>query len=82
MSDGFAVQSDSLEPKYLAPGKAGAFIGVATQTLAKWRCGGDGPPFIKLGRKVVYDKADMIAWMSSRRVTSTSAKRAIQAREA
>ncbi|MEO5345838.1 MAG: hypothetical protein H7834_05600 [Magnetococcus sp. YQC-9] len=36
------------------------------------RCRGDGPPFSKLGRTVVYDPADLVAWMEVRKVKSTS----------
>lgn len=48
----------------------GGSIGV--NTLANWRSGGDGPPFIKIGAKVLYVLADVEAWEASRRVSSTS----------
>ena len=48
----------------------GESIGV--NTLANWRSSGEGPPFIKIGSKVLYDLVDIEAWEASRRVTSTS----------
>jgi predicted DNA-binding transcriptional regulator AlpA len=33
---------------------------------------GDGPPFIKIGRSVRYQAADLRAWIEARRVNSTS----------
>lgn len=42
------------------------------KTLENWRSRGFGPAFLKLGARVVYDDADLDAWIASRRRTSTS----------
>ncbi|MCP4408801.1 MAG: helix-turn-helix domain-containing protein [Gammaproteobacteria bacterium] len=42
------------------------------KTLEKWRITGEGPPFIKIGRSVRYDEADLDAWIDERRRSSTS----------
>ena len=36
--------------------------------LAKWRCVGKGPPFVKVEGKVLYDGGDLIRWLRERRV--------------
>lgn len=36
--------------------------------LAQWRHKGMGPPFYKLGRKVVYRGADLNVWAEGNRV--------------
>jgi predicted site-specific integrase-resolvase len=59
--------------KYLTPEEAGRFIGAAVQTMARWRCEGGGPPFIRVGRKIMYAAEDLTAWMNARRMASTSA---------
>lgn len=46
--------------------------GLSSSTLAKLRLTGGGPPYIKLGRTVVYDPADVEAWLSTHRRSSTS----------
>jgi hypothetical protein len=51
---------------------AALYIGLAQQTLAKMRVTGDSPPFYKVGRQVLYDKADLEAWLYVRRRRSTS----------
>ena len=48
-----------------------AATGLSRSTLAKRRCDGTGPAFFKIGRQVKYDRADLDAWMLSRRRTST-----------
>ncbi len=51
---------------------AADYLGYAQSTLEKKRLTGDGPPFIKLGRAIVYDTRDLDAWLAARRATSTS----------
>jgi len=52
---------------------AAAFLGLAVSTLAKMRLRGDGPPFAKLGsRVVIYDPRDLDAWVNARKLSSTS----------
>jgi len=47
-------------------------VGVEAKTLANWRYLGTGPKFIRAGRRIVYDPADIEAWKANRRVGSTS----------
>jgi predicted DNA-binding transcriptional regulator AlpA len=52
--------------------QAATILGVAQQTLAKWRVAGGGPRYRKLGRIVVYDPADLRLWLDQRARRSTS----------
>ena len=51
---------------------AADYLGYAESTLEKKRLTGDGPPFIRLGRVIVYDTRDLDAWLAARRAQSTS----------
>lgn len=52
--------------------EAGEYLGVAAQTLNRWRMNeGDGPPFVKLGRRVVYERSDLDEWLNANRRKST-----------
>jgi predicted DNA-binding transcriptional regulator AlpA len=51
---------------------AAPYVGYSESTLEKKRLTGEGPPFIRLGRTIVYDTRDLVAWLASRRATSTS----------
>jgi hypothetical protein len=44
----------------------------AKSTLAKLRLTGNGPPYCKLGRRVVYRPEDLAAWLESRLAHNTS----------
>src|SRR3974390_2064984 len=50
---------------------AARFIGLAISTLAKLRCQGGSPVFIKAGRKILYRRRDLITWLNTRRVRNT-----------
>ncbi|MBX4898594.1 helix-turn-helix domain-containing protein [Rhizobium bangladeshense] len=52
---------------------AAIYTGVSASTLNKLRLTGGGPDYLKLGKSVVYDPADLDAWLSSKRRRSTSA---------
>jgi len=43
--------------------------------LAQWRHKGMGPPFYKLGRKIIYRGADLNAWAEANRVDPSVAER-------
>lgn len=47
-------------------------LSLSVSFLEKLRLAGDGPPFAKLGKKVVYRVHDVEAWIESRVVKSTS----------
>ncbi|WP_173975852.1 AlpA family transcriptional regulator [Magnetospirillum sp. LM-5] len=47
--------------------------GVSPRTLEKWRWRGKGPRFLKLGGKVAYRIADVIAYETERLRSSTPA---------
>ena len=38
------------------------YLGVNERTLEAWRCYGGGPPFRKIGRKVVYEPTTVERW--------------------
>lgn len=48
--------------------EAAAFLGVRPNTLEVWRCKHKGPRYSKLGRRVLYDIADLEEFFASRSV--------------
>ena len=50
---------------------AALFLGLSKKTLEAYRLRGGGPAYYKAGR-IRYSEADLIAWLESRRRTSTS----------
>ena len=51
---------------------AAAYCGSTKSTFEKYRVKGNGPAFIKIGSRVVYDVTDLDAWLAARRRLSTS----------
>ena len=58
--------------EYLNVAEAAKFANLGASTLNKLRLTGDGPSYIKLGRRVVYARDDIEGWMQSKRRRSTS----------
>ncbi len=60
----------------LPPEDAAAYIGDGKSptkgTLDNWRSKGIGPRFIKIGRLVFYDTAELDRWLAERTATSTA----------
>jgi excisionase family DNA binding protein len=45
---------------------------LSTSTLNKWRVTGEGPAFVKLGRRVLYRASDLSDWLAGSTFGSTS----------
>jgi excisionase family DNA binding protein len=52
--------------------EAACVLRLSERTLERSRVTGFGPPFAKVGRRVLYRREDLDAWVASRVVTSTS----------
>ncbi len=57
---------------YLTEKDAAQHARVSENYLRKLRHVGGGPIFVKAGRRVVYDQADLDAWLDGLKVKSTS----------
>jgi len=63
--------------RLLRPPAAAEFLGLAVQTLARWRIEGNGPRYVKLGtRLVAYPEDELHAFVAERR-RSTSERPAV-----
>ena len=69
-----AVSYDPLPPAAISSRDADRYLGLPFNTLAKMRCKGEGPPFVRFsdrtrGRALGYIVCDLDAWLQARRVT-------------
>jgi hypothetical protein len=53
--------------------EAALALRLSERTLERSRVSGFGPPFAKLGRRVLYRQDDLDQWIAGRVVSSTSA---------
>lgn len=50
-------------------------LGVTTKSLERWRATGEGPPFLRVSRKIIrYRKTDVEGFLAARVATSTTSK--------
>jgi excisionase family DNA binding protein len=60
-----------VKPQVYTEAEAAAYLGVKPGTLSVWRSTRRYDlPYLKVGRLVRYDKADLDRWLQSRRVDS------------
>ena len=53
--------------------EAADYLRLSIRTLERLRCSGQGPKFVKCGRRCIrYQQSDLDAWIASRVVRSTS----------
>ena len=58
-----------VQPQLLDPQAAANFLGMSAGTLAVWRCTKRYDlPYIKVGHKIMYDVADLLEFLESRKV--------------
>ena len=58
---------------HMRPAEAAKYLGISERTLQSWRIhGGDGPPFVRMGCRIVrYRKCDLEAYVQ-RHLQSTT----------
>jgi hypothetical protein len=72
---------DVLDEPLLTDVEAADVMGITPGTLAVWRCNGDGPEYVKLGRAVRYTRSAIRKFVSARTKTpkSTAERRCARA---
>lgn len=70
--DKAGVQGRSLPEKLWTAAEYARFTGRSVQAAAHERCRGNGPPFIKVGKRVLYDPLVVRDWLTVRQVQSTA----------
>jgi len=52
--------------------QAAIFLGVSVRTLQAWRIRGGGPPYVKIGRAVRYQRRALVTFQEQHTVASTT----------
>ena len=55
---------DNAKPQLVSSKEAARMLSVAEGTLRYWRSVETGPPWIKLGRRALYDVADLVQFVA------------------
>lgn len=50
--------------------EAAALLRVAPETLRYWRWRGEGPRSFRAGRRVLYERADVVAWLEAKKAAT------------
>jgi len=61
-----------LRRRYLTGPELADLLRISPRTVEAWRLRGQGPPFIRLGARVVYDFQEVEAFLDASRVVPTT----------
>lgn len=50
---------------YLTSERLAERLGVHPSTLAKWRMARSGPPFVRVGKRIMYSLSSVESWMQA-----------------
>ena len=59
--------TNELAPRYLDTRQAAAYLGLSSRMLRTMRAEGEGPPYARAGRRVIYDRFDLDDWVARRK---------------
>jgi excisionase family DNA binding protein len=57
------LSGDAVAVKFLTVDQIAALLQRSHRTLETWRRNGNGPPFIRIGRRVLYRGTDIERWL-------------------
>lgn len=55
----------SEDPEYLTVVEAAALLRTPVATMYRWRTQGEGPPAAKVGRRLLYRRAELTSWVAA-----------------
>jgi len=58
--------SEPLLSHYFTQKEAATELKVARRTLERWQRLREGPPITRLGRRILYRRSSLMAWLSAR----------------
>lgn len=67
---------NNVESTYMLTAEVAELIRTPVDTLRKWRMNQVGPPAIKVGRKLLYKRSDVVAWLEAQAEEQAKAKSA------
>ena len=56
-------------PQLLDTEELAAYLRTPKASIEYWRVTGTGPVFMRIGRKVFYSEADVLAWLESKKTS-------------
>jgi hypothetical protein len=65
--------TEQLLSDYLDKDQAATELGICGRTLDRWHVLGEGPPRVTMGRRILYRRSSLTAWLAARERPSLGA---------
>jgi excisionase family DNA binding protein len=72
---GETLSSENQLPDLMSVPEVAAYLGVPISTIHFWRGRKQGPPALKVGRRLMFRARDVAAWLDERATLAVSHKR-------
>ena len=59
----------TLHPRFMTKAEAAALLRISPRTLSRWQAEGIGPPRIKRGKLVLFDRDSLTKWFLAQQTT-------------
>jgi predicted DNA-binding transcriptional regulator AlpA len=59
------ISSPGILDEFLDEDQCAASLGLSPITLSRWRMQRKGPPFTKIGRRILYSRGSVRAWVAA-----------------
>lgn len=65
-TQGHNPQSGSLLDEYMTPAELADELGVCERTIARWHALREGPPRVKMGKRILYHRQAVQNWLKGK----------------
>jgi hypothetical protein len=74
------ITASGILDDHMDEGQCAASLGLAPITLARWRMLDKGPPYATIGRRILYNRASVKAWVAAQELQVERPKQAAKRR--
>lgn len=67
-----SITTTTVACSHLSAVQVATLLGVSLALLTRWRASHQGPPYYRLGRRVLYSRAELETWLAAQRVGGPS----------
>jgi hypothetical protein len=68
-------RAGDLRGEFFTPEELGVALGVTTRTIARWESERIGPPRTRIGRRILYRRSSVAAWLAAQEANPAKPRR-------
>lgn len=69
------MEIENILSEYLTKAELAAQLHRSVRSMDRWALTGDGPPYVRIGRKTLYRRAAVVEWLRGLETTPVGSRR-------